>query len=167
MDFKINRVDLAHGDQGIIAKLEFSGNLANDEFSLHAHNFDSSTEVQLVLNNLRGINSLGVRAFINWHKSLSYKEITLIDAPKCFIDQANMVEGFIPARCKLKSFFVPYYSENTDEESNILFEKGINYFKIENQWKFSFPEVLDGDRFPMEMDIQPERYFHFLKHIDG
>lgn len=165
MALKINRFDLPEGPHGKTVKLEFSGNLANDEIELCQFNFDADTEIQLILNNLTSVNSLGVRSFVNWHKQLSYKNFVIVDAPKCFIDQANMVDSFLPPRIKFKSFFVPYYSEQTEEETNILFEVGINYFKFNNQWKFSFPEVLDAEKNPMELDIQPERYFQFLKNL--
>ena len=127
MALKINRVDLPEGPHGKTVKLEFSGALANDEITLSHFNFDTDTEVQLILNNLTSVNSLGVRSFVGWHKQLSYRNIIIVDAPKCFIDQANVVDSFLPERTKIKSFFVPYYSEQTEEETNILFEVGINF----------------------------------------
>lgn len=165
MNFTVTCTDQSSGPNSRNVKIEFSGNLENDEATLSNLAFDDQTDIQLILKDLKGINSLGVRTFINWHKGLSYKSMTIVQAPKCFIDQANMVEGFIPIRSKIKSFQVPYFSEETEQETNVTFDIGVNYYVMDQQWKFSFPQVLDKKNNPMEMDVQPERYFSFLRKL--
>ena len=76
-----------------------------------------------------------------------------------------MVAGLLPEHARVRSFFVPYYSEITGEEENTVFTAGINFYLYEGQWKFSFPEIQDSKGNPMFIDIQPERYFKFLEKM--
>lgn len=147
------------------ANIRLNGLLQNDEKALTSLRIPGTCEVHLHLGQLRGINSLGVRAFVNWISSLPNEKIIIHNAPKSFIDQANMVDGFFPARARIRSFYVPYFSENTNEEVQALFSIGINFYLYEGVWKFSFPEIYDSRGRLMSVDIQPERYFKFLEKM--
>lgn len=148
-----------------VAKVSLGGLLENDEKSLATLQIPEHLDLHLHLDQLRGINSLGVRAFVNWASPLKNAKILIYDAPKCFIDQVNMVDGFLPKQARVRSFSVPYYSESTGEETPVLFSVGINFYLYEGQWKFSFPEVHDSNGQLMSVDIQPERYFRFLEKM--
>lgn len=162
MAIKLNHVIL--NDQNI-AKLSFDGILENDEKAFADLSIPENMELHLHLGQLRGINSLGVRAFVNWSMTLKNPKIFIHDAPKCFVDQLNMISGFLPPQSRVRSFYVPYYSEGTGEEFPVLLSVGINFYLFEGQWKFTFPEVMDSKGQPMAIDIQPERYFRFLEKM--
>lgn len=148
-----------------LARVSLSGLLESDEKTLLDLQIPDDLELHLHLEKLRGINSLGVRAFVIWSSKLKNPKILIHDAPKSFVDQINMVDGFLPPQARMRSFFVPYYSEATGEESQALFAIGINFYLYEDQWKFSFPEIHDSRGNLMSLDVQPERYFRFLNKM--
>lgn len=162
MSIKLDHVILK--DQNM-AKISLSGLLENDERAFADLDIPADLELHLHLEQLKGINSLGVRTFINWSSKLENSKIFVHDAPKGFVDQMNMVAGFLPPQTRVRSFYVPYYSEITGEETPVLLEIGINFYLFDGQWKFSFPEVQDRNGNLMSMDIQPERYFKFLEKM--
>lgn len=159
------KVDFALLKDLTTANISFDGVLENDEKALSALHIPDAAEIHLHLGQLSRINSLGVRSFINWISPLANERIVIYDAPKCFIDQLNMVDGFLPSRARIRSFYVPYYSEETSEETQVLFSIGLNFYLYEGHWKFSFPEIYDSRGNLMSVDIQPERYFKFLERM--
>src|ERR1700679_1102075 len=71
------------------------------------------------------INSVGIREWIKWTKTLPAGcKLTVRNCPKIIVDQINMVLGFLPAGSRVESFFVPYYSEATGNEKMVLFING-------------------------------------------
>ncbi|CAE80487.1 hypothetical protein AB1A81_12370 [Bdellovibrio bacteriovorus] len=162
MSVKVDHVILK--DQNL-ARVSLGGVLENDEKALAELSIPATLDLHLHLEQLRGINSLGVRAFVNWSSKLKNPKIMIHDAPKAFVDQINMVDGFLPAQARMRSFYVPYYSEATGEETQVQFTIGINFYLYEGQWKFFFPEVHDSRGNLMSVDVQPERYFRFLNKM--
>lgn len=78
------------------------------------------------------------------------------------MNQLNLVAGFLPPKTEIESFFVPYYSEKTNEESLILFTKFLEYKSVDGNIKISFPKVTDSQGNMMELDVLEENYFRFL-----
>lgn len=109
--------------------------------------------------NLISINSSGIREWILYAQKLKSKKVILTDCPKVFIDQASMVEGFIPSHFQIQSFYVPYFNEETDAEKLVLVQYGTEFTKEKN----SIPhEFTDTDGLKYEIDIIPSKYFKFL-----
>ena len=76
-----------------------------------------------------------------------------------------MVEGFLPSKAQVASFYVPFYSESADSEENVLFHVGQEVtaaggaVKINYDPKTAKPGGVDD----MEMDVTEGKYFQFLK----
>jgi hypothetical protein len=109
--------------------------------------------------NLISINSSGIREWILYTQKIKSKKVILTECPKPFIDQASMVEGFIPDTFQILSFYVPYFNETNDTEKLVLMNFGKDYTKeshsIPNEYK-------DSDGTAYELDIIPAKYFKFL-----
>ena len=158
-------IDHAAFHQEKLTKVGLGGLIENDEKAFSELQIAADHDLELHLDQLRGINSLGVRAFVIWSSNLQNKKITVHDAPKCFIDQLNLIAGFMPPQTQVRSFYVPYFSELTGEEENILFIVGINFYLFEERWKLALPEVRDSQGHLMSIDVQAERYFKFLEKM--
>src|SRR6185437_12284669 len=60
------------------------------------------------LREVTAINSVGIREWIKWTKTLPAGcKMTVRNCPKIIVDQINMVLGFLPAGTVVESFFVP------------------------------------------------------------
>jgi hypothetical protein len=57
------------------------------------------------------------------------------------------------------SFYVPYYSEHTNETQRVLLTRGHEYLED----KVSLPELRDKEGNPMELDVDANRFFKFLQ----
>lgn len=119
-----------------------------------------SPQVELDLEQLKSINSCGIREWIKWIGQASTAKIDLINCPKVIVDQINMVDGFLPANGKVQSFYVPYYNDEAGSEKNVLFRYG-NEFS--DQGVTPPAEVKDEDGNPMEVDVIEAKYFKFLQ----
>ena len=123
----------------------------------------STARLEIELSQLTSINSIGIREMRNWSNSLNNQEIKITFAPKCFIDQVNMVPDLIPRSAEISSFYVPYYSEDSGEENRSLFTLGAEFIPDEGSgFKLNLPTVSDSSGNPMEPDVVMESYFAFL-----
>ncbi len=121
------------------------------------------TSLTLDLDGISAINSCGIREWIKWmQKAESVSSIVFKNCPKIIVDQMNMVEGFFPNNAKVDSFYVPYYSDETGEERNILFESNKEFtgsnLKLPDQ-------VKDSEGNEMEIDVIETKYFKFISRI--
>lgn len=125
-------------------------------------NYDISkfTSLHLNLKDIKSINSCGIREWIKWMASSQASSIVFENCPKVIVDQINMVQGFLPSQAKVQSFFVPYFSEDSGEEKNVLFQYGTEF---DDSGLKQEPEVKDASGNLMEMDIVEAKYFKFLK----
>ncbi len=117
-------------------------------------------DIELELGGLKSINSCGIREWIKWLGTTGGATIAFENCPKVIVDQINMVEGFLPANGRVKSFFVPYYNEESGDEKNVLFRYGIE-FSEKGLTPPEHPKDSDGNE--MEMDVVEAKYFKFLK----
>lgn len=118
--------------------------------------------IEVDLSELTKINSVGIRNFVAWVAKLSAPQVTFTFCPRFFIDQVNMIANFIPERAKINSFYVPYYSKDTDEEKNVLYTRGQQY-EVKDDGTFTVTHPLVKDANGQEMDLDAlDRYFSFL-----
>jgi hypothetical protein len=128
------------------------------DFSIYS--LKGASSVGLHLQNVKGINSCGIREWIKWLSTSPEAKVTYFECPKIIVDQINMIQGFLPAGGKVMSFYVPYFSEESSEEKNVLFSFGKEY----SEGAVTPPaEVKDSAGKPMEMDVVEAKYFKFIK----
>lgn len=126
--------------------------------------------VALDLEGVRTINSVGIREWLNWITPISEKvELVLSRCPKALVFQFNMVEGFLPSRAKVLSFYVPYFCEKCDREDNVLFSVGqdiqIVGGVVQVTKDVKATSACKGPDCELEMDVTESKYFQFLKKL--
>lgn len=136
----------------------FSGAI-NEEAKLPNLKDFKGSPLHIDLEGVTFINSLGIRQWIHWLDTADGVEVSLLRVPPLFIDQVNIVDGFLPKNMKVLSFYVPYVCEKCEAESLQLFSEGKEYSK----GKLEHRSVFCGDcKCGMEVSPVAERYFNFL-----
>lgn len=140
--------------------LELKGNIDEDA-NFAPPELGGAGLVVLDLAAVSAINSVGIREWIKWLKTIPGSvQILVRKCPKIIVDQINMVSGFLPPTAKVESFFVPYYSDSSGEEKMVLFESGKEF----KDGEVTPPaDVKDESGEAMEMDVIEAKYFKFLK----
>ncbi|MEZ4871878.1 MAG: hypothetical protein R2827_06470 [Bdellovibrionales bacterium] len=156
-----------------MAQFEYMINKKGDTWTMHlkGHMDEDVTLDDLDLNGVscleidfdavNSINSCGIREWIKWITDLK-KDVGIIykNCPKVIVDQINMIAGFLPDNGKVVSFYVPYYSEDTDKEKMILFTEGKEY----SVGSVEAPETItDESGEELEIDVIESKYFKFLQ----
>ena len=113
---------------------------------------------------IEGINSLGIRAWIQWIQKLTYKTFHLEKCPKVLVDQFSQVAGFLRKDMIVTSFEVPYVSEDGLQEKRVYFSLGAEF---DEAGRISAPQVLDQNGKPMEIDAFQDKYFAFLRKAES
>jgi hypothetical protein len=118
--------------------------------------------VTLDVGGLKRINSLGVRAWCDFMKLFTGRQVTFRRCSPAFVDQLNSVSDF-RADAHVESFIAPYVCESSGkvfyEELTIGkdIKKG-DYRALEGRRCAECPE-------PLVFDDLPERYVHFLAFL--
>lgn len=116
--------------------------------------------IRLDLRQVNMINSTGVRNFIKWgdaHKGL--RSIRLENCPAIFVKNFSMISDFLRPNMTVMSFIVPFYSEETNESLEIVFTKDKDF----SDGKYTIPKVKDSQGNDMQVDVNPDTFFGFLK----
>lgn len=144
--------------EALTAKL---GGTIDEDIDFNQYSFAPYKTIELNLSGLKSINSCGIREWIVWMGTAKgATSVVFHECPKIIVDQINMVQGFLPANGRVQSFYVPYYSEESDEEKNVLFTQGKEY---DDSGVRPPAEVLCSKGTAMEMDVLEARYFKFIK----
>ncbi len=143
--------------------IEISGSI-NEVFLHKSLQIPANKNVIIDFSKVTGINSLGIRHWIQWVRTYPKSKYIFRSCPHCVVDQMNSVIGFIPEQCTVESFYVPYYSEESGEEVQVLYKLNQDYF--ENKGVVP-KEVKDSAGKKMELDIYPQKYFKFLSLKKG
>lgn len=138
--------------------VEIHGHI-DEAFMQVANTIPDSTTYIFNFKNLISINSSGIREWILYAQKLKTKKVILTDCPKPFIDQASMVDGFVPENFQIQSFYVPYFNEAKDLEKLVLVQFGKEYSATTQQIP---AEHTDADGTVFELDVIPSKYFKFL-----
>jgi hypothetical protein len=142
--------------------LSLKGSLNEYSSALDGVEVNPNFDLNLDLKDLTSINSLGIRNFHSWIYSIQCQRLRVLNCPRVFVNQLNLVAGFLPPKTEIESFFVPYYSEKTSEETSVLFTKFLEYKSVAGKTKISFPRVTDSQGNTMELDVLEDNYFRFL-----
>ncbi len=132
----------------------------DEDVDFNSYSLAGATSLELNLEAVKSINSCGIREWIKWIGTAGTAQVTYLLCPKIIVDQINMVQGFLPANGKVKSFFVPYYCDESGEEKNILFTHGKEYT---DSTVTPPAAVKDDSGNEMEMDVVEAKYFKFIK----
>lgn len=131
----------------------------DEDADFNPHSLAGAPAIALELQNVKSINSCGIREWIKWMGTAGPAGVQYFNCPKIIVDQINMVQGFLPTTGKVMSFYVPFYNDDSGEEKSVLFTFGKEF----SEKGVQPPEVKDGQGQPMEMDVVEAKYFKFLK----
>jgi hypothetical protein len=140
-------------------QIEIIGSI-DENFNQFTKDIPKAGEVEISLQSLKSINSTGIREWIKLMQSIPGAQISFTNCPKIFIDQVNMVSGFIPTSSKVLSFYVPYYNEDLDKEALVLYKLGENYTAQSIQVQDHHKDAA-GNMF--ELDVVKAKYFKFIQ----
>lgn len=149
------------------ARLSLEGSM--DEHSNYEQvALDLIDEVVFDFDNITHINSAGIKLWIQWHNRIQEKlprlKFSFINCPKPYVDQINMVEGFIPKDSIVRSFKVPFYCETCEADKSFTFVLGREYKKTETGYEITVPDATcERSDCEMEPDVVEAKYFRFLK----
>lgn len=132
----------------------------DEDADFNPHQLVGAPAISVELQNVKSINSCGIREWIKWVGTAGNVPVEFNQCPKIIVDQINMVQGFLPATGKVKSFYVPFYNDDSGEEKNVLFKYGSEF---SDQGLGVVPPVKDSAGNDMEMDVVEAKYFKFLK----
>lgn len=137
----------------------FSGSI-DESLASYLDIFPTVPSLTINLDAIDSINSIGIREWIKLMTKLATSQISLIKCPKVFIDQVNMVKGFLPANAQIESFYVPYFSEEKNIEKKVLFEKDKHF--TQNFINYN-STITDEAGVSYEIDVIDSKYFKFIK----
>ncbi|MEM7645278.1 MAG: hypothetical protein AAF203_00080 [Pseudomonadota bacterium] len=131
--------------------------------------FEKILRIDFDLKKVSYINSSGIKVWIHFVEELEkFGHVTFHfhNCPKQWVDQMNMIHGFLPAKSKVDSLVVPLYCEKCDRTFNIM--KNSTYIKDDWEQIIYDLKELDCESFPackkdLEIDIEASLYFDFLK----
>lgn len=134
----------------------------DEEIKLANESLATAKSIDFDFSEVKGINSCGIREWIRWISPFPNTKMVYKNCPKVIVDQINMVDGFLPSNALVESFYVPYYSDELEEEKHVLFTYGKEF----SEQGMNYPaEVLDSKNNPMELDVIENKYFRFLQKI--
>lgn len=140
--------------------LYFFGNI-DENASFTGAILDGVKHLVIDLESVKAINSCGIRDWIQWLKtSPNDIKIEYRNCPKVIVDQINMIKGFLPQNTTVESFYVPYYSPDSDKEKMVLYRKGVDFKSdsVDVQETYKDPETNEE----FELDVIAEKYFKFI-----
>jgi hypothetical protein len=124
------------------------------------------------LKEIKSINSVGIREWLNWIKPIAEQcQLSMKNCPKVLVFQFNMVEGFLPKGAQVQSLYVPFFCEKCDKEENILFNLG-KEFKLEAgtlklDYDIASFNLCKDPACDLAMDVSEAKYFHFVKRMSA
>lgn len=111
------------------------------------------------------INSVGSREWVKWMKEVGRgSKLSFINCPKIFIDQTNMIEGFVPPNASIDSFLVPYFCNACETQTPKTFATADIRGKSDKVPEFT---VCSGCGKKAEIDVIPSTFFKFLNKAKG
>ncbi|MAZ49876.1 MAG: hypothetical protein CME65_15040 [Halobacteriovoraceae bacterium] len=120
--------------------------------------FSDAKEIEFNLDNVKLINSCGIRDWVEFQKTIPESvKISYSFCPQIIIEQINIIKGFIRPGAKVESFYAPYYDESKDEEVKLL----ITPDEVINQ-KAPVKKNEQGEE--LEFDEIEVQYFNFLRN---
>jgi len=148
--------------------LRFRGDL-NEDADFSGVQIPEVSKLSLDLRDVQMLNSLGLRAWVNWIRSVPDNILIVFShCPHFVVEQMNILEGFLPMGARVESFFVPYHCEACGHDEMYLAVRGRDYMEgtVDKQEGVVLKETRSCPVCPedMELDVIPHKYFRFLKY---
>ncbi len=130
---------------------------------------DGVNKIIFNLDRVVRVNSLGISLWLMFFRKLldQFPQIDLefVKCPTVVVEQFNIVKEFLPTNSCVSSFYVPYFSSETNKTKFVLYENGKDYFW---QSEKSYKDLKLKSEYHEENDIfmidtVKEKYFNFLK----
>jgi hypothetical protein len=159
---KTNKLSLYQVEEQDQLVLIFKG-VIDEDFFISEILINKKTNIHVDFDKLEQINSCGIRQLISFmSKYLEDTNISYINCPSYLVYQMSLVAGFIAPNRKIKSFYVPYYSDEKDSDTMVKFDlSSLGCGPGEVQSKLS--NYKDGDGNSYEFDGFIDKFFQFLK----
>ncbi|MEZ0390900.1 MAG: hypothetical protein ACAH59_01700 [Pseudobdellovibrionaceae bacterium] len=117
--------------------------------------------IRVHLGRLTHVSSHGIKIWCKWLlEHDQWPAILLEECPHLFVRNFSSLKGFLTPNVSVLSFYVPFYSEATDEAKDVLFLREREFKK---DGSLNIPKVMDSRGQAMEMDVIEAKYFSFLK----
>lgn len=138
-----------------VVEIKVSGHL-DENFIQSDQVIPAGPLVKFNLDKLEGINSCGIREFINLLKRIPPEtQIEYTHCPPFFIQQVNIVNGFLASHRKISSLYVPYVGTESEKEM-------IQFIDAKSLKISDVQKVINIDGEDYEFDGFIEKYFRFL-----
>ncbi len=140
-----------------MAEKMVSVKMITEDFNLKGSDYAHEKELHLDFTHLQKINSLGLRGFIAFLKSIP--KTTQIKYHHCsplLVHMINIVDGLLPSNVEIKSLFIPYFCPTCQKEST--FEVHAPFKKESLKVSRQCPD--DGAH--LELFYQESTFFKFL-----
>ena len=119
--------------------------------------------IEIDLAKVTFMSSFGVKLWIEWHRRMEPGITYLIsNASPPFVNNINMVDGFLPKQSKVLSLYAPFISEDGDTDELVLLTLDKDYF-ADGKWKLPLVKTAEG--VTLSEDFFPEKYFKFLRSV--
>jgi anti-anti-sigma regulatory factor len=154
-------------DNGVFT-LHFIG-ILDENTDFRPIKLDGAKSIIVDLEKVTGLNSMGLRNWVLWTKSLKAQaQIFFRHCTRPVVDQMNILNGFLPMGAIVESFYVPYHCEGCAHDDNYLAVRGKDYMegRADSKEGIKIPDeracTACGE--PMQFDVVPRKYFGFLKY---
>jgi len=159
---KTNKLSIHSNLSAESLTLIFQG-VIDEDFNISEIQFESHKTVFVDFDKLSQINSCGIRQFISFMtKYLANASVLYVNCPSYLVYQMSLVAGFIGENRKIKSFYVPYFSETKDSDLMMKFDLG-SFESDLSQVPSKLSTYTDEEGNLYEFDGFQDKFFQFLK----
>ncbi len=139
-------------------KLTFHGSLSESGALPTIPNKDKTIVIDML--DIKYINSYGIKLWCQWVSQNTTTKLIFQNCPFVFVKHLSAIRGMWTENMQMKSFFVPFYSEASQERKDVLLVDGTHFTKSGVK---EFQQVFDSKGIEMELDVNANTYFEFLK----
>ena len=132
--------------------------MITEDFNLKGEDYAHQKELHLDFTHLQKINSIGLRGFIIFLKSIpATTQIKYHHCSPLFVHMFNIVDGLLPPHVEIKSLFIPYFCPTCQNDYTFEAHSPFN--------KASLHEVRQcpDDGAQLELFYSENTFFKFLK----
>ena len=133
----------------------------NEDSNLNTYNLPSG-KIRLDLSDLKSINSIGIRMWINGLEKFNITPI-YINCPHFFVSLLNMVRELFENKALIESFKIPVYCPACRENSDLTLRSGID-FSPGKVFSYTFPKC-KNDESTLESIVDIDTDFYFIQEL--